>query len=267
MKFSGLTCLVVLLAVTTHTRGQAFTENFDELQNQRWHKDGTWANDGIFRCTWSPANIWTWDGQLIIQINQRENTIYSGQMRTQNMVGYGDYHVWLKPINKSGVISAFFTYTGPPHGNPHDEIDIEFLGKDVRILDLTFYVNGKGTDPNWLVDPKDSKGLIHSVVDAKQGQLKLNFDPTENFYHYAFEWRKDHIAWYVDDVLIAKAQQNEKCPKGQPINIPVTPGYIMLNAWPAEAPQWVGSWDQSSGLPVDMRVQKIMFTPATTTNH
>ncbi len=258
MKFTVLICLLVLPNIAC---AQMIDETFDELQTQRWHKDGTWANDGIFRCTWSPANIWTWGGELFIQINERENTIYSGQMRTQKMYGYGDYHTWLKPINKSGVISAFFTYTGPPHGNPHDEIDIEFLGKDIRILDLTFYVNGKGTDPNWLIDPKDSKGIIESIMDRAKGQLKLSFDPTAQYHHYAFKWRKDHIAWYVDDVLIAKAQQGEKCPKGEPITIPSTPGYIMLNAWPAEAPEWVGPWDQTSGLPVDMRVKQIKYIP------
>ena len=37
----------------------------------------------------------------------------------------------MQPGRGSGLVTALFTYTGPYAGDPHDEIDIEFLGKDL----------------------------------------------------------------------------------------------------------------------------------------
>ena len=40
--------------------------------------------------------------------------------------GYGRYEVVMTAAKGNGIISSFFTYTGPYFGDPHDEIDFEF---------------------------------------------------------------------------------------------------------------------------------------------
>jgi beta-glucanase (GH16 family) len=54
----------------------------------------------------------------------------SGEYRTRDKVSYGTVRARIKPPKGSGVISSLFTYTGPSEGDPWDEIDIEFLGRD-----------------------------------------------------------------------------------------------------------------------------------------
>lgn len=50
----------------------------------------------------------------------------------------------MQPISNPGVVSSFFTYTGPSDNNPWDEIDIEFLGKDTTKVQFNYYTNGVG---------------------------------------------------------------------------------------------------------------------------
>ena len=50
----------------------------------------------------------------------------------------------MKPIKNDGVVSSFFTYTGPSDGTRWDEIDIEFLGKNTTQVQFNYYTNGVG---------------------------------------------------------------------------------------------------------------------------
>ena len=96
---------------------------------------------------------------------------YSGaEFRTfnQNRYHYGLYEVCMKPAKSDGIVSSFFTYTGP-YDEPKtqwDEIDIEFLGKDTAKVQFNYYV--------------DSKGGHEYLYD-------LGFDASEDFHVYAFD--------------------------------------------------------------------------------
>jgi beta-glucanase (GH16 family) len=46
----------------------------------------------------------------------------------------------MKAAQGSGIISSFFFYTG----TPHDEIDVEFLGKDTTKVQFNYLKNGVG---------------------------------------------------------------------------------------------------------------------------
>lgn len=67
-----------------------------------------------------------------------------GEWRSKERFGYGLYQVNMKPIKNPGVVSSFFTYTGPSEGKPWDEIDIEFLGKDTTKVQFNYFTNGRG---------------------------------------------------------------------------------------------------------------------------
>jgi len=47
----------------------------------------------------------------------------------KSFFGYGYYEVRMKAAKNVGIVSSFFTYTGPSDNNPWDEIDIEFFRK------------------------------------------------------------------------------------------------------------------------------------------
>ena len=141
--------------------------------------------------------------QLIIDddFKSTNEVPYSGgEFRSKAFYGYGRYEVSLKAIKNDGVVSSFFTYTGPSDNNPWDEIDVEVLGKDTSKVQFNYFRDGKG-EHEYMYD--------------------LGFDASEDFHTYAFEWHKDKIIWFVDG---KEAHRVDKA-------IPVIKGKIMMNAW------------------------------------
>lgn len=155
-------------------------------------------------CTWRAENVNFNNGNMELSITKDSygNTPYAGgEYRKKEFFGYGMYDVRMKPIKNDGVVSPFFTYTGPGDGNQWDEIDIEFLGKDTTKVQFNYYTNGVGKH-EYLYD--------------------LGFDASQSFHTYGFLWEKGCITWCVDGKAVYKATEN----------IPTTPGKIMMNAWP-----------------------------------
>ena len=86
------------------------------------------------------------DGKMYLSITSDPYgaTAYAGgEYRTKEFYGYGMYDVSMKPIKNDGVVSSFFTYTGPTDGNQWDEIDIEFLGKNTKRVQFNYYVDNE----------------------------------------------------------------------------------------------------------------------------
>ena len=168
-----------------------------------------WTNGSVFDCWWHKSNTSLDGGMLTLTIDQDKGGkgMYSGaEYRTNNFYSYGYYEVSMQAIKNDGVVSSFFTYTGPSDKingveNPWDEIDIEILGKDTTKVQLNYYTNGKG---------------------GHEYMYDLGFDASEGFHTYGFDWQPDHITWYVDG-------KEAYTMRG---DVPKTAGKIMMNAWP-----------------------------------
>lgn len=193
-----------------------------------------WCNGSMFNVTWRKENI-TFENekmQLIIDNDKSdEKTVpYSGgEYRSKDFYGYGRYEVSMKAIKNDGVVSSFFTYTGPSDDNPWDEIDIEILGKDTTKVQFNYFTNGVGQH-EYLYD--------------------LGFDSSEGFHTYAFEWHKDKIVWFVDGTEVYTASEN----------IPVTKGKIMMNAWCGIGVDgWLKAFDDSQ-VPLTAEYESISYT-------
>ncbi len=195
-----------------------------------------WTNGSMFNVTWRGTNVTFDDGKMQLVIDNdpkpKSKIPYSGgEFRSKDFYGYGLYEVSMKPIKNDGVVSSFFTYTGPSDNNPWDEIDIEFLGKDTTIVQFNYYTDGKGG---------------HEYI------YELGFDATEDFHTYAFEWLEDSITWYVDGVEVHKATKK----------LPSTPSKIMMNAWCGTGVDgWLNAFVDSD-LPLTAEYQWVRFTPA-----
>eukprot|EP01035_Chromulina_nebulosa_P047638 gene47638-64597_t len=50
-----------------------------------------------------------------------------GEVQTNQRFGYGAFEVRMKAVAGSGLNTGFFSYIGPVHKQPHDEIDFEVL--------------------------------------------------------------------------------------------------------------------------------------------
>lgn len=192
-----------------------------------------WSNGNMFNCTWRKANVTFNDGKMQLIIDNDDTSVkipYSGgEYRSKGFYGYGRYEASIKAIKNDGVVSSFFTYTGPSDNNPWDEIDVEILGKDTEKVQFNYFTNGKGN---------------HEYLH------ELGFDASEDFHTYAFEWHKDKIVWFVDDVEVYSVTEN----------IPVTESKIMMNAWNGTGVDgWLNHFDDSN-LPLTAEYEWIAFT-------
>ena len=168
-----------------------------------------WTNGSVFDCWWHESNTSLDGGCLTLTIDQDKggHNMYSGaEYRTNEFYHYGYYECSMQAIKNDGVVSSFFTYTGPSDKingveNPWDEIDIEILGKDTTKVQLNYYHNSQG---------------------GHEFMYDLGFDASEAFHTYGFDWYSDHITWYVDGKE-AHTMYGD---------MPKVAGKIMMNTWP-----------------------------------
>ncbi|WP_413110389.1 family 16 glycosylhydrolase [Thaumasiovibrio sp. DFM-14] len=233
------------------------TENsfFDPLttfDTIRWQAADGWANHSPFLNAWSAEALQFDNNGMTINLTDTPLLNYdytSGELRTSGFYGYGCYEVEMKPAAVSGVVSAFFTFMGPydnpPGGNGmHNEIDIEFLGKDVNSVQFNFWTN----------DDLYNNG--HETI------VKLGFDAAESFNHYAFSWSETEINWYVNKQLVLSVFDSQQDPLPK-----VTDGAhkIMLNTWPVDssASEWAGPFTYP-GHTVEGHFRNVKFSKDST---
>jgi endo-1,3-1,4-beta-glycanase ExoK len=215
--------------------GESFVENFDRLDQSRWYISDGWANGDHQNCTWSKDQVKVADGVLTLSF-QKEKTKdrehACGEVQTKQRFGYGTYEIRMKAVAGAGLNTGFFTYIGPVHKQPHDEIDFEVLGKDPSKVQINQFVNGKNSG--------DEK-LVPVQGDADKG-----------FHDYAFVWEKERIRWYVDGELVGEATD--------PAKLPTHPGKIFASLWGSDTlTSWMGAFADPGG-PVRAEVERIAYT-------
>lgn len=199
-----------------------FETELDDYEPGQMEKANGWTNGNMFDCTWREDNVTFEDGIMKLTIDSDGENAKpewsGGEYRTRAFYHYGMYEVKMKPIKNDGVVSSFFTYTGPSDSNPWDEIDIEFLGKDTTKVQFNYFTDGVGEHE-----------YIHD----------LGFDASEEFHTYGFEWLPDSITWYVDGEVVYQATDN----------IPSTPSKVMMNTWPGTGVNgWLNAFDKTVPL-------------------
>lgn len=215
----GIGSLFSVLLASTVFGATVFWEPMDYFNTSAWQKADGYSNGSMFNCTWRSKNVTFSGGNLRLALTSPSyNKFECGEYRSTAKYGYGKYEVRMKPAKNVGIVSSFFTYTGPSDGTVWDEIDIEFLGKDTTKVQFNYYTNGVGGHER--------------VVD-------LGFDASQSFHVYAFDWQPGSIKWYVDGVLKHTATSN----------IPKTPGKIMMNIWNGTGvDSWLGRYDGKNPL-------------------
>jgi hypothetical protein len=152
---------------------------------------------------------------LVIQKRKMLSLSYAGgELQRKGFYGYGRYEAIVKAPSGSGVVSSFFTHTNNQFGDPHDEVDIEFLGRDTHRLHLNYFKDG---------------------VPAGSYYAPVGFDTSADFHLYAFEWAPDSIRWYADGRLVHEVH-------GPAARVPRATGRVIMNLWSAgpAAIDWLG---------------------------
>ena len=218
--------------------GKGFRSWFGEQPIERMFEISDWNTTGSFYGgRWAPENaVVTRDG-LELQVKREpksEKPFSLAEIRSKQSVGYGRYEAVMQIGKGAGLVSGFFTYTGPHAGNPHDEIDIEFLGKDPSKIQFNYWHKGKR---------------------GKYATFDLPFDASAAPHLYAFEWLPDRITWYVDGVAYYSTEPDDAF-------IPQTAGQLYFSHWTGTPKMrgWHGTPDFASSSATI--VSCTSFTPA-----
>ncbi|MFZ1288950.1 MAG: family 16 glycosylhydrolase [Melioribacteraceae bacterium] len=148
------------------------------------------------------------------------------EYRTKEAYLYGRFEANFKLQQKDGILASFFTYfTGtdsiPWATGKWNEIDVEILGR---------YNNNVQFNT---ITPGQTNHVRSNFV---------NFDPTDDYHTYGFEWTPDYVAWFIDDQEVYRQT-------GSHISTLIYPQKIMMNIWNPIYEDWVGDFKPET-LPV-----------------
>lgn len=216
------TCLVVLSVgspACADPPQEGFVDTFEKPGVWDWRLSDYAHPGGWIDTRWDPRQISEEvPGRLDLVLEPDEDAgkhFVSAELRRRTRSGFGRYEVVMQPARGSGLNSAFFTYTGPHRGDPKDEVDIEFLGRDTTGVWVNAFSDGV----------------------AMPGRLiPLGFDAADRPRLYAFEWSPQEIRWYVGDRLI-----HRHAPTGK-AQVPQTPGQVYVSLWAGsrKSSAWLG---------------------------
>lgn len=180
---------------------------FHHLSKTEWHVADYAFSHPSFDTDWTPNNI-RLSGGLHLSLTPKsgaKNRFDGASIRRSTRSQFGRYDVRIRPARGAGVITGFFTYTGPHYGTRHDEIDIEFLGKDTTKMQAAWFVDG--------------------VLQSRM--IDLGFDAADQARRYSFEWWPDRLRWYVEDKLVLEIDRDTA-------PLPTEPSYLFANIWAAD---------------------------------
>ena len=215
-------------------QGEAFHMTFDTPALDAWRvsdrdPSGAWMN-----CALSREQVIAGGGRVTLGLEAvpyRGAPLSCGEIQSRARYGHGTYEARMRTTAKSGTIGAFFTYVGPVNGKPHDEIDVELLGRYPQQVSPNSYVDGK---------------------EAKLKRFELDGEISD-FHTYTFVWERDAITWYVDGQKMAETRD--------PAHLPKTAQMIFFSIWSTDQlTDWMGELGEiSERLTVD--VDWVAFTP------
>lgn len=219
-SFPSLLAVALALVPSTGLAGPggSFFDDFNRFDSARWTVSDGWANGEWMDCLWSGTAAAIRDGTLVLSVEKRpakDQDFVCGEIQSRAAFGHGTYEIAFRTARGSGLNAAFFTYTGPSHGTPHHEIDIEVLLRDPAGVSFNTYVEGR---------------------PANGRRVSLTTPSHEGTTHYAFTWREDAIVWYVDRV-----ERHRTAPGA---SIPAAPQKLFASLWISDAfPRWMGPMD------------------------
>ncbi|KAM0419604.1 hypothetical protein ACHAPD_003167 [Fusarium lateritium] len=159
--------------------------------------------------------------ELRVSSTISNDTIPGSEIDTKRLdLHWGSFRAGMKLTDVKGTCAAFFWYF-----NNTQEIDIEFLSRE--------FDYERGIYPANLV--VQSKASMEAGYDAsKTGNFKrvnLDFDPTENFHEYRFDYVPSHVLFYADNKLLAQMEGGD---------MPSSGGHLILQHWSNGNPLWSG---------------------------
>ncbi len=206
-----------LLGCLCAQASESFIERFETLDAGRWYLSHGWSNGDHQACTWSNKNVRVENSQLILTLRPEKSEKHNftcSEVQSKATFGFGMYEIRARAAAGSGLVTGFFTYSGPPQPNPHDEIDFEWLGRDLNAVQTNYFVNGQ------------SIGGAMNPIDT---------DGSKAMHNYAFQWLPDSLRWYIDGKLVREVLRAV----GEPY--PTHSSKILVSLWNSDTMvDWLG---------------------------
>lgn len=213
-----------IVAATATNTGEEVGGAFLVDLTRGYPQDELYISDFDVRSDWSfmffrDDNVGFSEKGLVLRVRKDGNdelTHTSAEVQRIGFYGYGRYEVVMRASSAPGVVSSFFTHTGEYRGDPHDEVDIEILGRAPRSVHLNYF-NAGGSDA---------------------ASIDLWFDSSEGEHLYAFEWLPESIAWYVDGVKLREVNNSTAA-----VQVPTTASRVLVNTWVGnrQTEEWLGT--------------------------
>lgn len=223
-----------------------FLDRFERLDPKHWYISDGWSNGPHQDCVWLRRNVRIIDGRLRLKLDDSKpqrgphtRNYGCAEVQTRRFFHYGVFEVRMRAAAGPGLVSAFFTFTGPPHGakRPHDEIDFEVLGKTPRKVQVNFFGAGKGGH--------------EKIVD-------FGLDSSRETIDYAMEWSETALRWFVNGRLM---HERRRAPGAPWPTIPSKVYFSLWNGTGANMEAWLGRFAYP-GRPLTMDLAFFGYTPA-----
>lgn len=164
--------------------GVTFIERFRTLDRNRWVFSDGWDNGAWMENDWQAEQLSLSEEGLHITLDRNgpdaAKLFSSGELQSHQGFQYGYFEARMRVPRGDGLVVGLFTYTQPSGRGTWEEIDIEILGRNTRVMEVTYHIHGR----------------------SRQTGIDLGFDAADGFHTYAFEWTPDAIRWYVDNELV-----------------------------------------------------------------
>lgn len=210
-----------------------FVAKFGQHDRRLWRVSHGWSNGDYAMNDWRRSQS-RFDGNLKLVMDANKSPTHpfsSGEVQSKATYGHGYFEATMRAAKGSGLISGFFTYTGPPFGRPWNEIDVEILGaKPDEILLTYYYREGKVTHKH-----------------------KADFDASKGFHTYGFDWQPGFIEWYIDGKPVFRATRDD-------LTLPNEPQKIMMSLLGSKTlNRWAGDFDVEA-IPASVEFSCIAYT-------
>ena len=216
---------------------EAFFDDFDSFDTDRWYISDGWSNGDWQNCTWSRSAVTLRDGRLVLSFApQVDGSYLCGEIQSRQRADHGTIAARMGTARHSGLNAALFTYIGPIHKKPHTEIDVEILTRDPGSVSFNTYIDGK---------PKNGATVpLSPAADA-------------DWHVYAMQWTPEAVVWTVDGVEVHRTPADAAA-KGE---VPAEVQKIYLSHWGSETfTDWMGPFVAPSG-PVEFEIDWVAYMP------
>lgn len=224
-------------AADPHPDAEGFFEDFSKgLDKDRWYVSDGWSNGDWQDCEWSGRAVQVRGGMLsLLHIPapaDRAGPALCGEVQTKAFLEYGTFEARIRTPRQSGMNASVFTYAGPVHKSPHDEIDIEILTRDPGTMTMNTYVAGK---------PHNG------------GTTPTNPPFDDDFHTVGFRWAPEGITWFLDGREVHRTDRDSVRPSH--------PQKLYMSFWStATLTDWMGEPAPQDGI-LNYQIDWVAYTP------